>query len=135
MTNDEIYVMKLKLQAYNANVRRFEQEKQKYEEILYNMQGVHAVSWGKVGRRESLSDFSRIIAMLPKKDRQAEKLRDIYRDIQVVDELLARMDAEERKLVIEYYIDNARQKELAAKYGKTEKQIEREINRAIRKAL
>lgn len=47
MTNDEIYVMKLKLQAYNANVRRFEQEKLKYEEILYNMEGVHAVSWGK----------------------------------------------------------------------------------------
>lgn len=135
MTTDEIYVTKLKLQAYNANKRRYEAETLKYREILYNMQGVHGVSWGKIGRTESLSDFSRIIAMLPKKDKQAEKLKDIYRDIKAVDDLLSRMPEEDRQIVTERYIEASTLKELANKYLKTEKQIEREINRAIRKAL
>lgn len=133
--NDEIYVYKLKLLAYNANIRRFKAEWLKYEEVLYKMSGVSSVTWDKIGRRESLPDYSRIIALLPKKDQAVEKLRDIYRDIQAVEQLLSRMGDEDRTLVKEVYIDNVRRKDLTQKYGLTEKQIERKINRAIRNAL
>lgn len=134
-TSDELYVMKNRLDSYNANVRLFEAEQMKYEKILYEMNGVSAVAWDKVGRQESLSNFSRVIAMMPKKDKQWQRLMDVYRDIQICDELMSRMEADDRRLVVEYYIDRIPQKTLAENRGKTQKQIEREINRIIRNAL
>ena len=134
-TSDELYVMKNRLDSYNANVRLFEAERLKYEQLLYEMNGVKAVSWDKVGRQESLSNFSRVIAMMPKKEKQWQRLQDVYRDIQICDELMARMEAEDRRLIVEFYIDRIPQKTLAENRGKTQKQIEREINRIIRNAL
>lgn len=135
MTTDELYVMKLKFQAYNANVRLFNRAMQRYEQVLYEMNGVKAVSWGKIGRKESLDNFSRVIAMMPKKDRAYAELQDIYRDIITVENCYGRIEESDKTIVADFYFNGMKQKDIATKYSMEQKQVERRINRAIRNAL
>ena len=129
--NDELYILKSDFRAYNANYRLYQAAKQSYEKIVYEMQGLKGVSWDKIGRRESLDESSKVVAMLEAKDRAEHEMMKYWIRLDAVLTCLNAVPTEDREMLMEYFIDGRSTAEMAEKHGCTAKQFERKVNAAI----
>lgn len=129
--NDELYVLKADFRAYNANLRLYQAAKQTYEKIVYEMQGLKGVSWDKIGRKESLDDSSRVIALLEAKERAEKEMHKYWIRLDAVLTCLHALPDDDREMLTEYFIDGRSTAEMAEKHACTAKQFERKVNAAI----
>lgn len=125
-------VMMKELEMYQAAKISLQDVKKNLEALEYQLENVRAVSWNKIGRKESLTDNSQITLALIEKKTNLEKKYQMYSLIvQDVNSFMIRLDEHDRQLIMDKYANSIPYYEMADKYNLTERAMRTEIKNII----
>lgn len=125
-------VMMKELEMYQAAKISLQDAKKNLEALEYQLENVRAVSWNKIGRKESLTDNSQITLALIEKKTNLEKKYQMYSLIvQDVNSFMIRLDEHDRQLIMDKYANSIPYYEMADKYNLTERAMRTEIKNII----
>ena len=128
MTEDKITLFKLELRTLPILQRKREQIQQKYDEVVYMLEGVKGVDTAKEPTHTA-HDIR--LLLIERKDKYEEQLERIDCRIAEITDKLRRFSYPMQRILLAVYCDRVPVSKVADKYGYSESTLRRLINKRI----